>query len=350
MQTLQIRRWFDRHLHLRDGDMMADVLPCTLSQRATGALVMPNLIPDPVITVDRAFAYRQRIRSLLPPGSDFEPVMTCYLTDHTTPQMVEDGFRQGVWRAAKLYMADKNGQGGTTGSAHGVRDLIGLYPVFRKMQEIGMPLLGHFEAVEPDVDEFDREKDSLERDLKPLRREFPELIIVAEHVTTAELADFVDAAPGPTFATLTPQHIRHNRNKLFAGGMNPIAWCKPVLKRSRHMERVRGYATQGHQRFGAGTDSAPHVEAKKAVCCGCAAGVFSAPLAAELYLMTFLEDGRAENLERFMSENLLREVYGVEPSEERMTFVRRERVVPERVGSVRVFAGGETLPWTLLAD
>lgn len=344
---IRIRRWFDRHLHVRDGDMMANVLPCTLDQRATGAVIMPNLIPDPVTSVERAWAYRGRIQALLPPGSDFKPLMTCYLTDHTTPEEIERGFRDGAWGAAKLYMADKNGQGGTTGSAHGVRDLVGLYPVLRRMQEIGMPLLGHFEAVERDVDEFDRESDSLERDLKPLVAALPELKIVVEHITDGRMADFVADHPGPIWATVTAHHLLLNRNGLFDGGLTPVHWCKPVLKRETHRARVAAHATSGNPKFGAGTDSAPHPREKKEACCGCAAGVFTAPHAVELYTKAFADAGKLHVLERFLSVNGL-EAYGLQPSSETMTIECSPRVIPKMVGGVHVFKGGEEIPFKLL--
>lgn len=346
-KQIKIRRWFDRHLHIRDGEMMANVLPCTLDQRATGAIIMPNLMPDPITTIDRAVAYRDRIRALIPTSVDFSPVLTCYLTDHTTPDEVVEGYRVGAWGAVKLYMADQNGQGGTTGSAHGVRDLPGRYPVFEAMQRHGIPLLGHFEAVEREVDEFDREAVSLERDLGPLVQEFPELPIVAEHITDGRMADYVAEHGGPLWATVTAHHLMLNRNDLFWGGLAPINWCKPVLKRESHRARVAEYVFSGHHKFGAGTDSAPHPKHKKEACCGCAAGVFTASHAVELYATAFDRAGKLENLEAFLSVNGL-QVYGVPVSGESMTLERRDRAVPEKVGEVAVFMGGQTISWTLL--
>lgn len=343
---IQIPRWFDRHLHLRDGDMMANVLPSTLAQRARGALVMPNLA-EPIITAERALAYRERILACRGAESDFAPILACYLTDRTTPDEVVEGYRQNAWGAVKLYMADQNGQGGTTGSAHGVRDLASRYPVFEAMERHGIPLLGHFEAVERDVDEFDREAVSVERDMAPIRSRFPGLPIVAEHVTDGRMADYVAAAGDRTYATVTAHHLRLNRNDLFWGGLAPDHWCKPVAKREEHRLRVRDYVTSGHPRFGAGTDSAPHDVAKKALPCGCAAGIFTAPCALELYAQTFDEDGALEHLGAFLSSNFV-DVYGLAPSDETLTLERAPLEIPKAVGSVRVFRGGETLPWKLV--
>jgi dihydroorotase len=319
---------------------------------------MPNLQPDPITTVEQAIAYRDRINEVrneffmnrvpfIGSGEDqFTPCMTCYLTDHTDPAEVVRGFKEGVWRAVKLYMADQNGQGGTTGSAHGVRNLRGCYPVFEAMQEHGIPLLGHFEAVERDVDEFDREIVSVERDLQPLLSTFPGLKVVFEHITDYRAADFVAQTEHYVRATVTAHHLMLNRNDLFWGGMNPLNWCKPVAKREEHRRAIRWYVTSGNARFGAGTDSAPHDESAKARCCGCAAGIFTAPHAVELYATIFDEDNALQHLGSFLSVNFL-DLYGMEVSGETMTLFREPSTVPEKVGNVHVFMGGKELPWRL---
>jgi len=214
---------------VRQGDMLKTVLPCTLNQRATGAVIMGNL-PHPyeTSTIEKTIAYRKEIDALLPPGSDFMPCMTCYLTDDITPEEVVRGFKEGVWRAVKLYMANQKGQGGTTGSQHGVRDLIGCYPVFEAMEKHRIPLLGHFEAVEEEVDEFDREIVSAERDLKPILETFPGLSVVFEHITDSRAADFVAERSYNLHATVTAHHLMINRNAMFWGGMTPDHYCKPV--------------------------------------------------------------------------------------------------------------------------
>ncbi len=349
--SVTIPRWFDRHLHVRDGDMLRIVLPCTLKQRATGAIIMPNLA-DPISTIEKAKAYRDRITALLD-GSDFVPCMTLYLTDHTDPEEVVRGFEEGVWRAVKLYMANQKGQGGTTGSAHGVKDLLGRYPVFEAMEKHKIPLLGHFEAVEEDVDEFDREIVSVDRDLKPILKSFPGLPVVFEHLTDGRAADFVAEVDHNIHATVTAHHLMINRNAMFWGGMNPGHYCKPVPKRETHRAKVRQYVTSGNRRFGAGTDSAPHDESVKSRCYGCAAGIFTALSAVELYTMVFDEDNAFEHLGPFLSENFLA-LYGMRVSSETMTIERQGWHLPESVSSqligtptVKVFKGGADLPWKL---
>ena len=358
-QSVTIPRWFDRHLHIRDTYMMEDVLPCTLKQKATGAVIMPNPSlsgpPGPIDTVEKALAYRRRIAALLPKGSDFIPCMTLYLTDHTTPEEVVCGFEEGVIRAVKLYMANQKGEGGTTGSGHGVRDLVGRYPVFKAMQEISgrlnkpFPLLGHWEAVEEDVDEFDREIFSVNRDLMPILKSFPGLTVVFEHLTDGRAAEFVADSdhPGGLYATVTVQHLIINRNAMFWGGMNPINYCKPVPKRESHRLKVRKYVTSGNRRFGAGTDSAPHDMSTKSLCCGCAAGTFTAPRAVEMYTTVFDEDNALQHLGQFLSENFVN-IYGMEVSQKVMTIQRASSEIPKKVGDVMVFEGGKTIPWTLM--
>lgn len=347
MSRITVPRWFDRHLHLRDGDMLEAVLPCTINQRATGAVIMGNLVPpDETSTISKAGAYRRRIEALIPSHSDFKPRMTLYLTDDITPEHVVRGFREGVWCAAKLYIA---GAGGTTGSTHGVRDLLGRYRVFEAMEEIGMPLLGHFEAVEPEIDEFDREIVSLERDLMPILTRFPDLQVVFEHITTGEAADFVaEGIYRDLYATVTAHHLLINRNAMFLGGMSPLHYCKPVPKRETDRARVRRHVTSGNRRFGAGTDSAPHDEQVKSRCHGCAAGIFTAPVAVELYTTVFDQDDALEHLGPFLSENFLH-LYGMEVSTGTMELGRVVTEIPRTVGTVRTFMGGTELQWRLLS-
>ncbi len=347
IDRIEIPRWVDCHLHVRDDEMLKTVFPCTLNQQAIGAVIMGNLQPDPISTIERAIAYRERINALIPAGSDFKPLMTLYLTDDTKPDEVVRGFQEEVWCAAKLYMANQNGQGGTTGSQHGVKKLHGLYKVFQAMEKYRIPLLGHFEAVEKNVDEFDREFESVERDLKPILRTFPGLPVVMEHITDMRAADFVASGDYNLYATVTAHHLMINRNEMFWGGMNPVNYCKPVPKREEHRRAVRKHVTSGNPRFRAGTDSAPHDERKKSVCCGCAAGIFTAPVAVELYTTVFDEDDALEHLGPFLSENFLR-LYGMEVSSEKMVIERTPITIPEKIGTVKVFKGGEQLPWKLI--
>lgn len=366
INSVTIPRWFDRHLHIRDGKMMKKIFPCTLNQRATGAVIMPNLmkpggIADPVDSIEKAMAYRQRIIDIrddydmdlegpygIPVLRDFIPCMTLYLTDHISPEEVVDGFKEGVWRAVKLYMADQKGQGGTTGSAHGVRNLLGRYPVFEAMEKHKIPLLGHFEAVERGVDEFDREIFSVERDCIPLAKRFRGMPIVLEHITDGRTAEIVAESDMYLRATVTAHHLVLNRNDMFWGGMNPGHYCKPVPKREEHRQKVRQYVTSGDRRFGAGTDSAPHDETAKSRYCGCAAGIFTAPIAVELYTTVFDEDNALQHLGPFLSENFL-DLYGMEVSSETMTIKRETFVIPQKVGSVQVFKGDTELPWKLVS-
>ena len=328
--TVTIPRWFDRHLHVRDGEMLKTVLPCTLKQHATGAVIMGNLKhPNEISTIAKAVAYRKRITSLIPTGNDFKPRMTLYLTDEISPEEVVCGFTTGAWCAVKLYMANQKSQGGTTGSQHGVKNLLGRYPVFEAMERKGIPLLGHFEAVGEGVDEFDREIVSVERDLDPLLKEFPELPIVFEHITDGRAAEFVAEVNHNIQATVTAHHLMINRNAMFWDGMNPGYYCKPVPKHENHRRKVRRYVTSGNRRFGAGTDSAPHDEEAKSRCYGCAAGIFTAPNAVELYTTVFDEDNALEHLGPFLSENFLN-FYGMEVNSEMMTIRRFPHRVPRR--------------------
>jgi dihydroorotase len=337
---LTIRRPDDWHLHLRDGEMLRAVLPYTARQFAR-AIVMPNLVP-PVTTVTAAEAYRDRIRAALPEGGDFTPLMTCYLTDDTDADELARGFAERVWVAAKLYPAHA-----TTNSAAGVTDIARLGAVLETMQRIGMPLLVHGEVTDAEVDVFDREAVFVDRILAPLARAFPALKIVLEHVTTAEGVAFVEAAGPNVAATITPHHMKLNRNALFAGGLRPHAYCLPVAKRERHRQAVRAAATSGSPKFFLGTDSAPHARARKESDCGCA-GIFNAPFALEAYVAMFEEDGALDRFEAFASVNGPR-FYGLPLNEDRVTLERAPCEVAERIatgeGELVPFLAGETLGW-----
>ncbi len=335
-QTLTIRRPDDWHVHLRDGDMLAAVAPYTARQFAR-AIVMPNLDP-PVTSVDAADAYRQRIAAAA--GGGFTPLMTCYLTDDTEPGEIARGFEEGVWVAAKLYPANA-----TTNSARGVTDVRNIHPALERMQAIGMPLLVHGEVTDPEVDVFDREAVFIERVLEPLTRDFPQLKIVLEHITTAEAAEFVRDAGPNLAATVTPHHLVINRNALFAGGLRPHAYCLPVAKRERHREAVRKAATSGSPKYFLGTDSAPHARSAKESSCGCA-GIFNAPFALESYAAVFDEENALDRFEAFASEHGPR-FYGLPLNEGTVTLERGEREVPQEIGGIVPFQAGETLPWRL---
>ena len=334
----------DWHVHLRDGDMLRMALPWTA--RAFGrAIVMPNLDP-PVTTASQAAAYRDRIRRVLPDGSRFEPLMTCFLTEETDPEDVAQGFAEGIVSAVKMYPARS-----TTNSAAGVTDIRRVYRVLERMQGVGMPLLIHGEVVDQETDVFDREKAFIDRVLVRLQADFPALRIVLEHITTAEAVDYVQHAEGPIGATITAHHLMINRNAMFAGGIRPHMYCLPVAKREGHRLALREAATSGDPRFFLGTDSAPHLIQDKESACGCA-GIFTAPLALELYAQVFEEERALDRLEAFASLNGAR-FYGLPPNTETITLMQSPWQPPESlpVGDgdrVRVFCPESVARWRLL--
>jgi dihydroorotase len=337
-QTLTIRRPDDWHVHLRDGEMLRTVAPFTARQFAR-AIVMPNLVP-PITTVDAAIAYRDRIIAAAGPG--FTPLITCYLTDHTSPDEIARGFGERAWIAAKLYPA-----GATTNSASGVTDIRNIYPVLERMQRIGMVLCVHGEVTDPDVDVFDREAEFIRRVLRPLVSNFPDLKIVFEHITTSEAVEFVTGSGANLTATVTPQHLHINRNAIFAGGLRPHAFCLPVAKREEHRLSVRRAATSGSPKFFLGTDSAPHTREAKESACGCA-GIFNAPFALESYATVFDEEGALDKLEAFASENGPR-FYGLPLNDGTITLERGDCEVPDEIAGLVPFHAGETPRWRLIS-
>ena len=338
-----IRRPDDWHVHLRDGAMLATVLPYTARQFGR-AVVMPNLVP-PIRTAADASAYRARILAALPKGLAFEPLMTCYLTDDTDLHDLIAGHRAGTFFGAKLYPAHA-----TTNSQFGVTDLARLDRVFEAMQFSGMPLLVHGEVTDGDVDIFDREAVFIERVLAPLRGRFPELRITLEHVTSAEGVAFVEEAGETTAGTVTPHHLVFNRNAIFQGGLRPHYYCLPVAKREKHRQALRAVVTSGHPRFFLGTDSAPHLRAVKEAACGCA-GLFCAPAALAAYAHVFAEHKALARLEAFASENGPR-FYGLPLNEDRITLTVAETTVPEDIpvpdlGTLHPFLGGGRVAWRI---
>jgi dihydroorotase len=331
-QTLTIRKPDDWHVHLRDGEMLQKVAPYTARQFAR-AIVMPNLVP-PVTTVEAARDYRKRILEATAPG--FTPLMTCYLTDNSSPDEIARGHAEGVWIAAKLYPA-----GATTNSASGVTDIRNIYPALARMEKIGMVLCVHGEVTDPDVDVFDREAVFIDRVLTRVVSDFPELKIVLEHITTSEAVEFI--ATGRVAATITPQHLLINRNALFAGGLRPHAYCLPVAKREEHRIAVRRAATSGRPNVFLGTDSAPHARHAKESACGCA-GLFNAPYALESYATVFEEEGALDKLEAFASVSGAR-FYDLPVNEETVTVERGEIEVPQEIDGIVPFHAGESLRW-----
>lgn len=338
--TITLRRPDDWHVHLRDGAMMAAVLPCTAARFAR-AIVMPNLVP-PVTTIAAARAYRARILAALPAGADFTPLMTCYLTDEAEPAEIARGYAEGDFAAVKLYPAHA-----TTNSAHGVTDFDRVMPVFESMAAIGMPLLIHGESTDPDVDVFDREAVFIERTLDRLRRRIPELRVVLEHITTAEAADYVASGGANLAATITAHHLMINRNAIFQGGIRPHLYCLPIAKREKHRLALRRAATSGDAHFFLGTDSAPHAIPTKETSCGCA-GIFTAAGALELYAEVFEEEGALDRFEAFASLNGPA-FYRLPVNEARITLRRAAYTVPAQIGegalALAPFRGGEMLRW-----
>ncbi|AOF15408.1 TPA: dihydroorotase [Yersinia enterocolitica] len=343
-QTLKIRRPDDWHIHLRDDEMLSTVLPYT-SEVFARAIVMPNLTP-PITTVTSAIAYRERILTAIPAGHKFTPLMTCYLTNTLDINELTLGFEQGVFTAAKLYPANA-----TTNSTHGVSDIPAIYPLFEQMQKIGMPLLIHGEVTDAAVDIFDREARFIDQILEPIRRQFPELKIVFEHITTKDAADYVLAGNRFLGATITPQHLMFNRNHMLVGGIRPHLFCLPILKRSTHQEALRQAVASGSERFFLGTDSAPHAKHRKESSCGCA-GVFNAPSALPAYASVFEEMNALQHLEAFCALNGPR-FYGLPVNEDFVELVRVPFQQPEEISlgneSIIPFLAGQTINWSVKA-
>jgi len=341
-QQLTLTRPDDWHLHVRDGAAMAAVVPATARQFGR-AIIMPNLRP-PITTAAAAADYRARILAALPAGHDFTPLMTLYLTDKLAVDEIARARDAGVV-AAKLYPA-----GATTNSDAGVTDMRKIYPVLEAMQRAGLLLLVHGEVTDPAVDIFDREAVFIDRVMQPLRRDFPELKVVFEHITTKEAAEYVATAGAHTAATLTAHHLLYNRNAIFQGGLRPHYYCLPVLKRELHRQALVAAATSGSDRFFLGTDSAPHASVmKEASVCG--AGCYTALSALELYAEAFDAAGALDKLEGFASHHGPA-FYGLPRNTGTVTLVRQPWALPEAVpfgdAQLKPLRGGETLAWRMV--
>ena len=338
---LTLTRPDDWHLHVRDGDILNDVVPATAACFGR-AIIMPNLVP-PVTTAADATAYRERILAAAN-GTEFEPLMTLYLTESMTAQTIRDARAAGVV-AAKLYPA-----GATTNSDSGVKDIRNIYPVLEAMADCGMLLLVHGEVTDADIDIFDREKVFLERVLAPTLEAFPNLKVVLEHITTADSAEFVRQHTGDNLgATLTPQHLMYNRNHMLVGGIRPHLYCLPILKRNRHQQALRDAVASGDKRFFLGTDSAPHSKDRKEAACGCA-GCYSAYGAIGLYADIFEELGILDKLEAFASFNGP-DFYGLPRNTDTITLIRAPWTMPAELpladGTIVPLKAGETVHWQL---
>jgi dihydroorotase len=341
--TLTLIRPDDWHVHLRDGVVLADVVPHTAAQFAR-AIVMPNLKP-PVVTTAMAVAYRERILAAVPQGVTFEPLMTLYLTDNTPPDEIRRATDSGIVKGVKLYPA-----GATTNSDAGVTDIQRCMRTLEIMQETGLPLLIHGEVTDHEVDVFDREAAFIDRILQPLRKSLPALRVVFEHITTKDAVDYVRDADGEIAATITAHHLMYNRNAIFQGGIRPHYYCLPVLKREVHRQALVDAATSVSPRFFLGTDSAPHPKGLKEHACGCA-GCYTALHAMELYAEVFDAVNALDKLEGFASF-FGPDFYRLPRNTEQVTLQKREWVIPDELtlgDTVLVpLDAGRALAWKLI--
>ena len=341
--SLTITRPDDWHLHLRDGAALASVLPHTARQFGR-AIVMPNLKP-PVTTTAHALAYRERILTALPAGVQFEPLMVLYLTDNMPPDEIRRAKDSGLIHAVKYYPA-----GATTNSDAGVTDLRKCYKTLEQMQAVGMPFLVHGEVTDPSVDIFDREAVFIDRVLLPLRRDFPHLKIVFEHITTKHAAEYVADADEFIGATITAHHLLYNRNDIFKGGIRPHYYCLPILKREAHRQALVRAATSGNPKFFLGTDSAPHAKGAKEHACGCA-GCYTALHAMELYAQAFDQVGALDKLEAFASFHGPA-FYGLPRNAGTVTLHRESWTLPTELplgdSTIVPLNAGETMSWKLV--
>ncbi len=343
LESLTITQPDDWHLHLRDGAMMQAILPETTRDFGR-AIIMPNLVP-PVVTMADATAYRSRIIDALPDGSDFNPLMTLYLTETTNPDDVAAAHASGLVKAVKLYPA-----GATTNSDSGVKDIKNVMPVLERMATIGLPLCVHGEVTDPSVDIFDREAVFIERVLIPLKQQLPELRVIMEHVTTKDGIDYISETEKNLAGTITTHHLIINRNHLLVGGIKPHYYCLPIAKRETHRLALVQAATSGDGRYFLGTDSAPHTDPNKENACGCA-GVFSATNTMSCLAHVFENAGTLDNLESFVSLNGPA-YYGLAPNAATITLTRHDTPVtfPDKIqtfdGPVTVFDPGFPLHWS----
>ncbi len=338
MTTLTLTRPDDWHIHLRDGEQLKDTV--NDAGRYMGrAIIMPNLVP-PVTDVTGALSYYDRIQAVN--NTQLEPLMVLYLTETTTADDIRAAKASGKVVAAKLYPA-----GATTNSDSGVTDVKRIYPVLEAMQDVGMLLLIHGEVTDTAIDIFDREKTFIDRTLRGLVADFPELKIVLEHITTKDAVDFVESASSNVAATITAHHLLYNRNHMLAGGIRPHFYCLPILKRNIHQDALLKAATSGSPKFFLGTDSAPHTKDKKEAACGCA-GSYTAHAAIELYAEAFEMMDALDKLEGFAS-HFGPDFYGMPRNTDTITLVKSPWQVPEYypLGGDKVvpIRAGETISW-----
>ncbi|GLS26264.1 dihydroorotase [Marinibactrum halimedae] len=343
-QTLTLTRPDDWHIHLRDNDALSLTVPDAANTFAR-AIIMPNLVP-PVTTAEHALAYRARIESAIPPGANFEPLMVLYLTDNTSAEDIAAAKAAGVI-ACKLYPA-----GATTNSDSGVTDIKKIYTTLEAMQKHDVKLLMHGEVTHSDIDIFDREKIFIDRTLRHLVKDFPELAMVLEHITTKDAAEFVESATSKLGATITAHHLLYNRNHMLVGGIRPHYYCLPILKRNIHQEALLKAATGGSTKFFLGTDSAPHPTHAKESACGCA-GCYTAYAALEMYAEAFESMNALDKLEGFASFHGP-DFYGLPRNNDTVTLVKEPWTAPDSLplgtSTLSPLRAGETLPWKLVRN
>jgi len=339
---ITITRPDDWHLHLREGEALKCVVPDTAKQFGR-AIIMPNLA-TPITTAKQAQAYRDEIIAAIP-DVDFEPLMTLYLTNNTTPKIIREAKATGIVHGLKLYPA-----GATTNSDKGVTDIKNIYPALEAMQEEGLLLLVHGEVTDPEIDIFDREKVFIENIFKPLTRKFPTLKVVLEHITTADAVEFVEQAPENIAATITAHHLLMNRNDIFKGGIRPHHYCLPILKREMHRKALVKAASSGSPKFFLGTDSAPHTQGAKESACGCA-GMYTAYHAMELYTEVFDKAEALDKLEGFASLYGPK-FYGLPINKGSITLKREQWEVPESLAmgddKIIPLRAGQNCEWKVL--
>jgi len=347
MNKFAITRPDDWHVHLRDGDVLANTV-ADISRYFGRAIIMPNLVP-PVTDAQSAQAYYDRIvaaRKANQQGNNFTPLMVIYLTDKTSPEDIINAKNSGLVFAAKLYPA-----GATTNSSSGVTDVANIYPVLETMQNIGMPLLVHGEVTDNDIDIFDREGIFIDSILKPLVAQMPNLKIVLEHITTKNAVDFVNQANDNVAATITAHHLLFNRNHMLVGGIRPHYFCLPVLKRNTHQQALIEAATSGNKKYFLGTDSAPHAQGAKEAACGCA-GSYTAHAAIELYAEVFEQAGALDKLEGFASIHGPN-FYQLPVNQDKITLIKAdwqvEKVLPFGTEQVVPIRAGECISWQVEA-
>ena len=341
MQSLTLTRPDDWHVHLRDGDYLAQTVK-DMARYFGRAIVMPNLVP-PVDSVSLARAYSDRIEAVIPDGSSFSPLMTLYITPDTTPATIEEAKAAGFIKAFKLYPA-----GATTNSDAGISAITSLYPVFEAMQKHGMVLCVHGEVTQDHVDIFDREARFIDESLIQVCETFPGLKVIFEHITTQEAVQFVEQGNENLAATITAHHLLYNRNHMLAGGMRPLYYCLPVLKRNSHQQALIEAIKTGSSKFFLGTDSAPHPRSKKENICGCAAGSYTAHAAIELYAEVFDAASVLDNLEAFASFHGP-DFYGLTRNNDTITLIKQDWTGPEALqfgdDELVPMRPGETIKW-----